>query len=464
MKVTIGRNRRSQGHLRDGRASLVRPNGSRGTPRADERRHWSPAIACRGRSRRTEWHWEHGSRPMGSLMASRSETDRGSSRARFVDLHGEKDAELLKWFPLSHTHAYEYRGSGRESRSFIKVIDLPAFFKERPSLDESPSYLLGWLAGYFAADGCVAKDGTVMLNSASKDDLEFVHLLCSRHRHRYLRHHRATSQRLRLIARNRASIGSTSSTRISTTSSSSSLEHRLRFAGSQKQWTRRGWVVQGSRTNRSCRRSVLRDRPGRRTRSPSKTTSSPGTASVARRVVTRSRSCARSSTSTSSTRSSGSRRARTSPSATTTRRSAKDKGRKARLHEAVAAAIEFYEQLAARRARGRARPALPAGPGLRRRRGAPLPARLVARRLGSPEHPPAAAEVQPRRPHRRRPRVREQGEQAPGPVPGPADVPDLRQPRRAGRLRRPHARRRGPEVQELAGDAASTRRAGCSTG
>ena len=56
-------------------------------------------------------------------------------------------------------------------------MDLPGGFKQRPSLDESPAYLVGWLAGYFAADGCVAKDGTVMLNSASREDLEFVRLL-----------------------------------------------------------------------------------------------------------------------------------------------------------------------------------------------------------------------------------------------------------------------------------------------
>ena len=63
---------------------------------------------------------------------------------------------------------------------YIKVVDLPRFFKDRPSLDESPQYLAGWLAGYFAADGCVAADGTVMLNSADRSDLEFVRDVCTR--------------------------------------------------------------------------------------------------------------------------------------------------------------------------------------------------------------------------------------------------------------------------------------------
>ena len=64
-----------------------------------------------------------------------------------------KDLEMLKWFPLSPTSQHSDR---------LLAFGLPAYFKERPDPDESTSYLLGWLAGYFAADGCVAEDGTVM--------------------------------------------------------------------------------------------------------------------------------------------------------------------------------------------------------------------------------------------------------------------------------------------------------------
>ena len=66
------------------------------------------------------------------------------------------------------------------SEGNLLVHHLPAFFKEHPPLDESPSYLYGWLAGYFAADGCVAADGTVILNSAHKENLEFVRAICAR--------------------------------------------------------------------------------------------------------------------------------------------------------------------------------------------------------------------------------------------------------------------------------------------
>ncbi|WP_425057461.1 DNA primase [Sphingopyxis panaciterrae] len=46
--------------------------------------------------------------------------------------------------------------------------------KNLPGLDRPTAYLLGFLAGYLAADGHVAKDGTVMLNSARPEHLEAV--------------------------------------------------------------------------------------------------------------------------------------------------------------------------------------------------------------------------------------------------------------------------------------------------
>ena len=78
---------------------------------------------------------------------------------------------MLKWFPQS-AHI-----GGRRQPPGPRP---PAFFKETPDLEESRAYLYGWLAGYFAADGCVAADGTVILNSAKRENLEFVRTLCSR--------------------------------------------------------------------------------------------------------------------------------------------------------------------------------------------------------------------------------------------------------------------------------------------
>ncbi|MFN8027264.1 MAG: CHC2 zinc finger domain-containing protein, partial [Acidimicrobiia bacterium] len=163
------------------------------------------------------------------------------NRGSVLDLHGDKDAQLLKWFPHNEVRTYERTSITGTKHHYLKVFDLPAFFKERPSLDESPSYLLGWLAGYFAADGCVASDGTVTLNSAHRENLEFVRDLCTRVG---LGTYGITEQR-------RVGLGDEPSSLFRVHFINEDLtedffllsEHRLRFAGSQKEWVRRGWVV-----------------------------------------------------------------------------------------------------------------------------------------------------------------------------------------------------------------------------
>jgi DNA primase len=94
-----------------------------------------------------------------------------SGTGAMAQLDAIKDAELLKWFPISMVTQH-----GRQ----LLVHHLPRFFKELPPLDESVSYLYGWLAGYFAADGCVSTTGTVMLNSADRAILEYVRMVCTR--------------------------------------------------------------------------------------------------------------------------------------------------------------------------------------------------------------------------------------------------------------------------------------------
>ena len=94
-----------------------------------------------------------------------------SGTGSMAQLDAVKDAELLKWFPVSMMTQH-----GRQ----LLIHHLPRFFKELPPLDESVSYLYGWLAGYFAADGCISTTGTIMLNSARRDELEYVRLVCTR--------------------------------------------------------------------------------------------------------------------------------------------------------------------------------------------------------------------------------------------------------------------------------------------
>ena len=82
-----------------------------------------------------------------------------------VRLCGEKDSQLLKYFLTPRI--YNYDGD-------IIIGNLPKFFKEKPSLDMDKSYLYGWLAGYFAADGCVSSSGQIRISSSNKNNLLFV--------------------------------------------------------------------------------------------------------------------------------------------------------------------------------------------------------------------------------------------------------------------------------------------------
>lgn len=86
------------------------------------------------------------------------------------------DDELLPYFSLSPSSS----GRTPEGTPFTRVADLPAYFKRLPDLDDSRSYLYGWLSGYFAADGDVTEAGQATLWSADPRVLEFVELLCNR--------------------------------------------------------------------------------------------------------------------------------------------------------------------------------------------------------------------------------------------------------------------------------------------
>ncbi len=145
-----------------------------------------------------------------------------------------KDEAMLKWFPNSATTA---------SGPNLLVLDLPGFFKELPSIEESAPYLLGWLAGYFAADGCVAADGTVMLNSASRTNLEFVRTLCTR---LGIGSYGLTTQlREGFPGREPSEVHRVHLVNDDLPEDFFLVpEHRDRFAAAQKKYARRGWVVQ----------------------------------------------------------------------------------------------------------------------------------------------------------------------------------------------------------------------------
>lgn len=97
----------------------------------------------------------------------------GASGTRVL-LCGEKNEPLMKWFPNSPSRAVW----NNEKYVGIEISDLPKAFKNAPSLQESKSYLYGWLAGYFAADGSVSQEGQMTIASSNRANLELVREVC----------------------------------------------------------------------------------------------------------------------------------------------------------------------------------------------------------------------------------------------------------------------------------------------
>jgi len=90
-------------------------------------------------------------------------------RPATVDFHGAKQALLSYFAP--------YR-AGRKTTATGDIVPhihgLPRTWKDLPDIRESRSFLLSWLAGYFAADGTVSKSGQVTIDSATREHLEFA--------------------------------------------------------------------------------------------------------------------------------------------------------------------------------------------------------------------------------------------------------------------------------------------------
>jgi hypothetical protein len=104
-----------------------------------------------------------------------SRIGRGSAS---VSIHSKsKDAALLPYFSSCRQRPERCRQHPR--RRYIKICDLPRAWKKLPDATESLSFLLGWFAGYFAADGHVSPNGAgATLYSAKPSHLQFVKGIC----------------------------------------------------------------------------------------------------------------------------------------------------------------------------------------------------------------------------------------------------------------------------------------------
>lgn len=100
----------------------------------------------------------------GFIFGDGTDSTQGS-RAGF---YGEKDKALLPWFEGVNVYP-DARGDMRTNGTFPRPWKLSP-----PGMEEGTSFLLGWLAGYFAADGCVDTNGGAILSSAQRENLEAV--------------------------------------------------------------------------------------------------------------------------------------------------------------------------------------------------------------------------------------------------------------------------------------------------
>jgi len=176
--------------------------------------------------------------------------DSCGSTQSYVQLWGNKDKELLKWFPLNRVWN-EHRPNGLEG---IRVLDMPLLYKKFPPLDESPCYLAGFLAGWFAADGCVDDEGTILLNSSKKENLEYARMIATR---LGIGTYGVTSRYRKGIDGKMSYIYNL---HFITEDFNEGFflisRHRERFKNSHKKWIRRSWVIK-SITNNSIKEEVF---------------------------------------------------------------------------------------------------------------------------------------------------------------------------------------------------------------
>lgn len=59
------------------------------------------------------------------------------------------------------------------------VAGLPSLWKEPPELRESTPYLISWLAGYFAADGCVTPGAKCSISSTRYESAQLIRSICA---------------------------------------------------------------------------------------------------------------------------------------------------------------------------------------------------------------------------------------------------------------------------------------------
>lgn len=100
------------------------------------------------------------------------------NRPGIVQIHEGKDEVFRPWFEAMCGPPVE--GTSTTGGRFWHYYGVPSYWKrDYPSLREERHYLMGWLAGWFAADGCVSEEGICVLSCAARVHLEFARSVCA---------------------------------------------------------------------------------------------------------------------------------------------------------------------------------------------------------------------------------------------------------------------------------------------
>lgn len=97
-----------------------------------------------------------------------------STSSATIKLCGNKNIELSKYFKSNN----RVQGKLDTGIKTLDIYGLPRYYKSLPPLSESKSYLIGFMAGYFAADGTVSSDGSCSISSCNKDNIYKIRELC----------------------------------------------------------------------------------------------------------------------------------------------------------------------------------------------------------------------------------------------------------------------------------------------
>lgn len=183
--------------------------------------------------RRSEWSFSADGVVHGVIFGDGSRHCNG--RHGTVNLYGNK-MELHEWFSGYRTTWYL-----DEQRPYVRCCGELAYAKNLPPTDSTDEYLLGFIAGYLATDGCVSKSGTVTISCATRETLEWL---------------RAVATRLGLVTygiktQMRVGYGSHESALYSLCFVNSTLheslflraDHKARYVGNVHAYDRLGWQV-----------------------------------------------------------------------------------------------------------------------------------------------------------------------------------------------------------------------------